>query len=131
MWGYMGPWWVSQYNFGVGCHLLSCLSGTFSASFWHFLTLKATHVRKNQWLSNKLLQLLRPDILYRLVSQLTPLDFYFLRYGPLTGTRWCSYGGNIGKLFFCCYLGKSILKKTVPTKKWGSTLNNRAIDLQQ
>ncbi len=31
-------------------------------------------------------QLLRLDVLYRLVPQLTPLDFYFLKCGALT--RW-------------------------------------------
>jgi hypothetical protein len=39
--------------------------------FLHFLTLKASHVRKNEWLSNKPSQLLRLDELYRLVPQFT------------------------------------------------------------
>jgi hypothetical protein len=30
--------------------MLSYLSGPFSVSFWHFLTLKASHARKNEWL---------------------------------------------------------------------------------
>jgi hypothetical protein len=51
--------------------MLSCLPGPLSASFWHFLTLKASHARKNKWLSNQLLQLLCLDILYRMVPQLT------------------------------------------------------------
>jgi hypothetical protein len=40
------------------------------------------------------------DILYRLAPQLTPVDFYFLRSGVLTGTRWCSYGSKIEKKIF-------------------------------
>ncbi len=32
--------------------MLSCLSGPFSASFWHFLALKASHVRKNEFQFN-------------------------------------------------------------------------------
>jgi hypothetical protein len=62
--------------------MLSCLPGALSASFWPFLTLKASHVPKNEWLHEE--NILRVDILYRLVSQLTPLDFYFLRCGALT-----------------------------------------------
>jgi hypothetical protein len=43
----------------------------------------------------------RVDILYRLVPQLTLFELYFLRYGPLTGTKWCKYGmGGIKKNFF-------------------------------
>ncbi len=52
----------------------------------HFLTLKASHVRKNEWLSNKLLQLLPLGELFQLAPQLTLLYFYFLRYGSKTGT---------------------------------------------
>jgi hypothetical protein len=62
--------------------MLSCLPGSLSASFLHYRTLKASHVRKNEWLSQKFLQLLRMDILYRLVPQLTLFKFNFLRYGP-------------------------------------------------
>jgi hypothetical protein len=35
------------------------------------------------------LTIVRLDEIYRLVSQLTRLGFYFLRYGPLTGTMLC------------------------------------------
>jgi hypothetical protein len=84
--------------------MLSCLPGALSASFWPFLTLKAIHVRKNKWLFDMREPVIRVDILCRLVPQLTPLDFYFLRYGRLTGTRWCWYegrhGGIIEKNFF-------------------------------
>jgi hypothetical protein len=64
--------------------MLSCLPGALSASFWPFLTLKASHVRKNKWLFNMRSPVIRVDILYRLVPQLTPLDFFFLRCGALT-----------------------------------------------
>jgi hypothetical protein len=30
--------------------MLSCLPGALSASFWPFLTLKASHARENEWL---------------------------------------------------------------------------------
>jgi hypothetical protein len=87
--------------------MLSCLPGALSASFWPFLTLKASHVRKNEWLYEENLYVIRVDILYRLVPQfsidwylnslsigtsilyrlvpqLTPLDIFFLRCGALT-----------------------------------------------
>ncbi len=78
-------------NFGVRRHILSYLSGPFSASFWHFLILKANFIRKNDWPSAMSKQLLRLDILYRMVRQLTLFDFYFLRYSWLIDTRWCRY----------------------------------------
>jgi hypothetical protein len=67
--------------------MLSCLPGALSASFWSFLTLKASHVRKIKWLFDMRKPVIRVDILYRLVPQLTPLDFSFLRVGALTDTR--------------------------------------------
>ncbi len=44
------------------------------------------------------------SILYRLVPQLTPLDFYFLRCGALTWTRWCAYEGGMKKKNFKIFL---------------------------
>jgi hypothetical protein len=64
--------------------MLSCLPGALSASFWPFLTLKANHARKNEWLYEENKLNTRVAILYRLVPQLTPLDFSFLRCGALT-----------------------------------------------
>jgi hypothetical protein len=57
--------------------------------FLLFITLKTCHIGKNVWLTSKLNQLLRLDKIYRLVPQLTLFDLYFLRYGPLSGTRLC------------------------------------------
>jgi hypothetical protein len=54
--------------------MLSYLYGSFGAYFWHFLTLKASHVRKNEWLFDMRSPVLRVDILDRLVPQLTPSD---------------------------------------------------------
>ncbi len=48
------------------------------------MTLKASHIRLNDWPDTK------RDELYLLESQLTQLDFYFLRYGPETGTNFIS-----------------------------------------
>jgi hypothetical protein len=64
--------------------MLSCLPGALCASFWPFLTLKASHARKHEWLYEENELDTRVDILYRLVPQLTPLDFYFPRCSALT-----------------------------------------------
>jgi hypothetical protein len=77
--------------------MLSCLPDALSASFWPFLTLKANHIRKSQWVYQENKQAVRQDELYRLVPQLTLIELYLLRYGPLTNTRWCSYGGIVEK----------------------------------
>jgi hypothetical protein len=64
--------------------MLSCLPGALSASFWPFLTLEASYGSKNEWLYEENEHVLRVDILNRLVPQLSPFDFYFLRCGALT-----------------------------------------------
>jgi hypothetical protein len=103
--------------------MLSCLSGPLSASFWPFLTLKASHVRKNEWLYEENKYVIRVNILYRLVPQLTPLDFYFPRCVALTGTKWCAYWGDEKNIFFSKFFfgfsGKSTSKKTISLKKLG------------
>jgi hypothetical protein len=47
--------------------------------------LKASHVRKMNGYQRKLKLVVLLDKLYRLVHQLSPLNFNFPRYGPLTG----------------------------------------------
>jgi hypothetical protein len=108
---------------GSGDSCYYCLPDALSASFWPFLNLKANHVRKNEWLSRKNKPGVRLDKLYRLVPKLTPLDFSFLRYHPLTDTRWSWYGGIKKKNFqiiFFAFRVKRPREKRFWRKKLGS-----------
>jgi hypothetical protein len=65
----------------------------FSASIWHFLTLKASHVRQNEWLSTETL----PDshsfgYSLSIGISIDPIGILFPEMWSLIGIRWCSNG---------------------------------------
>jgi hypothetical protein len=62
------------------------LFGLITAYLLVFFTLMISHVGKNETLSEKIRYDVSLDELYQLIPRLALFDFYFLRYGPITGT---------------------------------------------
>ncbi len=52
---------------------------------WHFLTSKASHVRKKEPVWAETWQILRLDVLYRLVPQLIPIGLLFPKIWSING----------------------------------------------
>ncbi len=66
----------------MGSRVTSYPSTRLSAYFFAFFSLKASHIRKNEWLFVVDYQKLRQDELYRLAPQLTQLDLEFVEIWP-------------------------------------------------
>jgi hypothetical protein len=128
LWGSMDPWWGLEIKFSGRMGLPILPFWTLKCLFLEFFSLwrPATSVKINGylwWLKRFFLM----DELYWLVPQSTSLDFYFLRYGPLTGTRWW-YDDMEWRFFRKQKIFVSLFdpEKMIPTKK-GPTFNFCAI----